>query len=77
MEKPVNHLSKESKYYEIRVKGQLDQHWSNWLDDLEITFLDESQMTLCGVIEDQAALIGVINKLNSLNMVLMAVNIVN
>jgi hypothetical protein len=61
-------------YYEIRVKGHLDSQWSDWLDGLEFEFLNNGEMILFGSIVDQAALMGVLNKLGRLNLALLSVN---
>ena len=58
--------------YEICVKGQLDSSWSDWLEDLEVRLLDNEKMLLSGYIVDQAALMGVLNKLYSLNLSLLS-----
>jgi hypothetical protein len=63
--------------YEIQVKGQLDESWSDWLDGLEVKLLDNGVMILFGHIEDQAALMGTLNKLYRLNLTLLSVNVVN
>ena len=40
--------------YEIRVKGHLDERWSDWFDGLEITNLENGEAMLSGEIVDQA-----------------------
>lgn len=71
--KPNLSLSK-GKIYEIHVKGQLDSRWSEWLEGLEIKNLENGEMVLFGPIVDQAALLGLLNKLSRLNLVLLSVN---
>lgn len=61
-------------FYEIYVKGQLDSRWSEWLEGLEVDLLESGEMILFGSIIDQAALIGVLNKLSHLNLALLSVN---
>ena len=61
-------------FYEILVKGQLDSHWSEWLEGLEVKLLENGEMILFGPIVDQAALMGVLNKLSHLNLTLLSVN---
>jgi hypothetical protein len=63
--------------YEIHVKGQLDSRWSEWLEGLEVKLLENGEMILFGPIKDQAALMGVLNKLSHLNLTLLSVNKVN
>jgi hypothetical protein len=61
-------------FFEIHVKGQLDSRWSEWLENMEVKLLEDGEMILSGPIEDQAALMGVLNKLSHLNLTLLAVN---
>jgi hypothetical protein len=63
-----------AKNYEIRVKGQLNSRWSEWLEGMEVKLLDNGEMNLSGSIVDQAALMGVLNKLSRLNLTLISVN---
>ncbi len=60
--------------YEIRVKGHLDRHWSDWFGGLKITNLENGEAVLSGEIVDQAALHGVLNKVRDLNLALVAVS---
>jgi hypothetical protein len=64
-------------FFEIHVRGHLDSKWSDWLEGLEIKLLDNGEMLLSGMIIDQAALMGVLNKLNGLNLTLLSVSQVN
>ena len=59
---------------EIHVKGHLNSNWSDWLEGLEMKWLDNGEMILFGPIVDQAALMGVLNKLNRLNLTILSVN---
>jgi hypothetical protein len=70
---PAGQLS----FYEIRVKGQLDESWSDWLEGLEVKLLDKGEMILSGYIGDQAALMGTLNKLYGLNLALLSLSKVN
>jgi hypothetical protein len=60
--------------FEIHVKGQLDESWSDWLDGMDVTLLENDEMILSGHIRDQAALMGTLNKLYGLNLTLVSVN---
>jgi hypothetical protein len=64
-------------FFEIHVKGHLNSKWSDWLEGLEVKLLDNGEMILSGNIVDQAALMGVLNKLNRLNLTLLSVSEVN
>ncbi len=59
---------------EIHVKGHLDSKWSDWLEGLEMKLLDNGEMILSGPIVDQAALMGILNKLSRLNLTLISLN---
>jgi hypothetical protein len=63
--------------FEIQIKGQLDESWSDWLEGLEVKLLDNGEMILFGHIGDQAALMGILNKLYRLNLTLLSVSKVN
>lgn len=60
--------------FEIRVKGQLSALWADWFEGLTIQQMDEGEMLLAGYIEDQAALMGVLNKLSRLNLKIISLN---
>jgi len=60
--------------YEICVKGHLNSQWSDWLEGLQVRLLENGEMILYGTIVDQAALMGVLNKLNRLNLPIISVN---
>lgn len=59
--------------YHIRVKGQLDLHWSDWFDGLTITHTATGETILAGPVVDQAALYGLLLKIRNLNLPLLAV----
>jgi len=61
-------------FFEIHVKGHLDSSWVNWLEGLEIQLLDNGEMVLSGYIVDQAALMGILNRLHNLNLTLLSMN---
>jgi hypothetical protein len=65
----------EQVAYRIRVRGKLDDCWSEWFSGLRITVESESPpvTTLVGDI-DQAALRGILNKIWDLSLVLISVN---
>lgn len=60
-------------YYEIRVKGHLDQRWAHWFDGLTITLDDNGDTRLTGPVVDQAALHGLLKKVRDLGLPLISV----
>jgi hypothetical protein len=60
--------------YEIRVKGHLPQDWSEWLEGMTINRMPDGETVLAGQIPDQAALFGILMKVQDLGLFLIAVN---
>lgn len=71
------HASTEDQYepglYEIRVKGQLDDRWSDWFGGLTITLEEDGNTLLTGPVIDQAALHGLLKKVRDLGIPLISV----
>ena len=65
-------MSGRAPCYEIRVEGVLDQRWTAWFEDLEITS-DHNQTVISGPVADQAALHGLLNRVCDLGLVLVSV----
>jgi hypothetical protein len=61
-------------FFEIHIKGHLNSQWSDWLEGLQMELLDNGEMILTGHLVDQAALMGVLNRLYNLNLTLLSVN---
>jgi hypothetical protein len=59
---------------EIRVKGQIDEHWSDWFGDLALRHTEQDETILSGTVVDQAALYGLLTKLRNLGLSLVSVN---
>jgi hypothetical protein len=59
--------------YEIRVEGHLAERWTDWFDGLTIRNEPGGETVLTGTIFDQSALFGVLNKIQSLHLVLVRV----
>lgn len=62
-----------AKNYEIRVQGQLDNHWSSWFEWLTLTPLENGETLIAGPIRDQAALHGILAKIRDLGLPLLSV----
>jgi hypothetical protein len=60
------------EYYEIKIKGHLDQYWSESFADLEFTYLEGDVTLLSGSLPDQAALHGLLERIRDLNLRLLS-----
>ena len=58
--------------YEVRVQGRIDSQWTKWFDDMTLCTdeIDETLVftTISGAVVDQAALLGLLQKLYSLGL---------
>jgi hypothetical protein len=59
--------------YEIRIQGQLDPCWSEEFEGLMMSQTDFGETIISGLFLDQAALIGLINRLLGINLFLISV----
>ena len=57
---------------EIRIRGLIDEHWSDWFEGLTITHTDQGETLLTGEVSDQAALYGLLAKLRDLGLALVS-----
>lgn len=60
--------------YQIRLKGHLDEQWTDWFEGLIITLEEDGNTLLSGPVADQAALHGLFKKVRDLGMPLVSVN---
>ena len=63
----------QSKYYEFRLEGHLDERWTEWFEGLTITREDNGDTLLTGLIIDQAALYGFLKKARDLGIPLVSI----
>jgi hypothetical protein len=67
--------------YQIEIQGRLEESWSHWFDDMNITVkreVDGPTVTiLSGVVADQAALHGLLNRIRDLGIPLLSVQMAN
>jgi hypothetical protein len=59
--------------YQIRIEEHLTDRWADWFSGLSIRYEADGQTVLFGELSDQAALVGILNKLQSLNLTLDSV----
>lgn len=65
--------SSQPSIYKIRIKGHLDERWSEWFDNLTITLEENGETLLTGPVADQAELHAVLKKIRDLGLVLVSV----
>ena len=58
--------------YEIRIRGHLDESWADWFNELTIRHEANGDTMLSGLLVDQAALHGVLNRLRDLGIQLIS-----
>jgi hypothetical protein len=61
------------EYVEIKIKGHLDPHWSEWFAGLKLTHLEGKATLFSGTLTDQAALHGLLERIGDLNLTLISV----
>ena len=64
----------ESRVYQIRIKGHLDDSWSEWFEGLRMTYEEDGTTVLTGPVADQPALHGLLVKIRDLGLPLVSVN---
>jgi hypothetical protein len=73
-----NFPPRTARAYQITVEGIIDASWSEWLEGMQLVSRKESDdmqvTTLSGILTDQAALRGLLNRLWDLNLVLRSVH---
>ncbi len=63
-----------SEFYRIRVRGHLDDRWSERLGGLAVQRQEDGTTLLVGAVVDQAALHGVIIRIRDLGLPLLSVS---
>jgi hypothetical protein len=61
------------EYYEIKIKGHLDERWSDWFAGMKLTHLEGDETLLSGSLPDQGALHGLLERIRDLNLKLISV----
>jgi hypothetical protein len=62
--------------YQIKIKGHVDQGWSDWFEGMSISIGDNGDTLVRGSVADQAALHGLLRKVRDLGMPLLSVTCV-
>ena len=70
----LNKKLNQLQCYEIRLKGHLDDKWSEWFEGLTITLEEDGNTLLTGPLVDQAALHGLLKKVRDLGLPLVSVS---
>ena len=66
-------IPSQTVVYQIRLKGHLDNQWTDWFEGLTITLEEDGDSLLTGPVIDQSALHGLLKKVRDLNMPLVSV----
>ena len=66
-------MKRQGCVYEIRVNNTLDQSWQDWFEGMSITSDQENETVISGRVADQAALYGLLNRIQILNLRLSSV----
>lgn len=59
--------------YEIRLRGRLDARWATWFDGLTLTRESGGTTLIRGLVVDQSALHGLLQKVRDLGLPLLSV----
>lgn len=59
--------------YEIKIQGHLEKRWAAWFENLAFSYEEDDTTILRGLLNDQAALHGVLNHIRNLNLQLISV----
>ncbi len=59
--------------YEIRLKGHLDGRWAAWFDGMTLTSCSDGTTTIHGLVVDQSALHGLLQKVRDVGLPLISV----
>ncbi len=65
--------SDQPGWYEITIRGRLDEHWSDWFDGMSIDTTQAGITVIRGPVLDQAALHGLLARLRDLATPLVSV----
>jgi hypothetical protein len=63
----------EAGRYEIRLEGHLNIRWATWFDGLSLSHESDGTTIIQGLVADQAALHGLLQKIRDLGLPLVSV----
>ncbi|MCW2135473.1 hypothetical protein [Arthrobacter sp. VKM Ac-2550] len=63
--------------YELRIWGHLDDRWADWFEGVTVTHESEGTTILSGLVIDQAALHGLLDKVRDLGVTLISVQAID
>ena len=73
--------NKKLKFFQIKIKEELDDNWAEWFSEMEMTVETDSKgnsvTVLAGPVIDQAALNGLLNKIWGFNLTVLSVTQIN
>ena len=68
--------SNSSLMYQIKLKGHLQDDWSDWFDGLSISHDETGNTLLIGDVVDQARLHGLLKRIRDAGMEMISVNLI-
>jgi hypothetical protein len=66
----------EIPFYEIRLRGHLDERRARQFEGLRMTLLPEGETLLSGPVVDQSALHGILSRIRDMGMPLVYVRLI-
>jgi hypothetical protein len=66
--------NREPEFYEIRIRGHLQDKWAEWFYEMNLTRESDGSTTLYGPLPDQTALHSILQKISNLNLRLISVS---
>ncbi|HET6985240.1 MAG TPA: hypothetical protein VFI00_01445 [Kribbella sp.] len=67
-------MNHDSAWYEIRLQGRLDPRWATWFEGMTLTDHTDGTTVINGLVADQAALHGLLQRLRDLGLPLLSVD---